>query len=215
MLKSLNQPITKFSAINKPTRLVKSDEDAFSSLQNSIYISIDSRITLTNNIWTNYGLVNGANGIVRDIIYDDNETLPHTVFIEFDNYSGPYFFPADDLRHKWIPINPLTIYNSSLNGSRTQMPIRLAYALTIHKSQGQTLGKVVVDLGKNERSLGLAFVALSRVKNHRDFLIKPFSLERLTKIKKSSSLEPRINEEKRIEKIVYKTLEEFSFLNQF
>ena len=51
------------------------------------------------------------------------------------------------------------------------MPIRLAYALTINKSQGQTLGKVVVDLGKNERSLGLAFVALSRVKNHRDFLI--------------------------------------------
>ena len=95
------------------------------------------------------------------------------------------------------------------------MPIKLAYALTIHKSQGQTLEKVVVDLGKSEKSLGLAFVALSRVKNHKDFLIQPFPLERLTKIKKSSSLEPRINEETRIEKIVQKTLEEFSLLNQF
>ena len=215
IIKSLNQPIAKFSAINNPARLVKADEDAFSSLQNSIYLSIDSRITFTNNKWTDYGLVNGANEIVRDIIYDENKTLPHTLFIEFDNYSGPYFFPENDLRHKWIPINTLTIYNSSINGSRTQMPIKLAYALTIHKSQGQTLEKVVVDLGKSEKSLGLAFVALSRVKNHKDFLIQPFPLERLTKIKKSSSLEPRINEETRIEKIVQKTLEEFSLLNQF
>ena len=93
------------------------------------------------------------------------------MFIELDNYFGPYYFPADDLRHKWIPINPQKIYNSSLNGSRTQMPKRLSYALKNHKSQGQTLGKVVVGLGKNERSLVLAFVVLSRVKNHRDFLI--------------------------------------------
>lgn len=137
---------------------------------------------------------------------------PHTIFIEFDNYSGPRFFKLDDYRKDWIPINPLTIFNQTINASRTQFPIRLAYALTIHKSQGQTLEKVVIDLGKNERSLGLAFVALSRVKTYKDFLIQPFSLERLTKIKNSASLAPRVKEEKRIKSIVEKTLHKFNNL---
>ena len=69
-------------------------------------------------------------------------------------------------------INSVSVFNQTLTASRTQYPIRLAYALTIHKSQGQTLDKVVIGLGKSERSLGLAFVALSRVKNYKDFLVE-------------------------------------------
>jgi ATP-dependent DNA helicase PIF1 len=44
------------------------------------------------------------------------------------------------------------------------MPFRLAYALTIHKSQGQTLSKAVIALGKKEQTLGLTHVALSRLR---------------------------------------------------
>ena len=84
--------------------------------------------------------------------------------------------------------------------------------MTIHKSQGQTLDKVVIDLGKNGRSLGLAFVALSRVKNYKDFLIQPFPLDRLSKIKKSSSLPLRVEEENRIKKIVNSTLTKHNHL---
>ena len=61
---------------------------------------------------------------------------------------------------------------------------KLAYALTIHKSQGATLKQAVIDLGKCEKTLGLTFVALSRLCNYKDFLIQPFSLERLKKISK-------------------------------
>ena len=123
---------------------------------------------MTSNIWTKYGLVNGANRYIRDILFDEIQTLPHTVFIEFENYTGPKFFCENDHRKNWIPINPLTIYNCSFGGTRQNFPLRLAYALTIHKSQGQTLEKVVIDLGKTEQSLGLTFVALSRVKSHKD-----------------------------------------------
>jgi hypothetical protein len=49
-------------------------------------------------------------------------------------------------------------YSPSVSGSRTQYPIRLAYASTIHKSQGQTMEKTVIDLGDTEKSLGLTFV---------------------------------------------------------
>ena len=58
--------------------------------------------------------------------------------------------------------------------------------------------KIVIDLGTTEKSLGLTFVALSRVKNYKDFLIEPFTLDRLQKISKSVSLQPRLNEEKRL-----------------
>jgi hypothetical protein len=51
------------------------------------------------------------------------------------------FFCQDDHRYNWIPINPFHSYSSFVSGSRTQYPIRLAYASTIHKSQGQTMEK--------------------------------------------------------------------------
>jgi ATP-dependent DNA helicase PIF1 len=204
-LKSLNSPITCIKAKNSPLRVKNLSSDNFSNLTNLLYLAIDARITLTNNLWTAKGLVNGASGVIKDIIYSETESMPHTIFIEFDNYVGPKFFNENDERAKWIPINPTNIYNNNVGGARQQYAFRLAYASTIHKSQGQTLEKVVIDLGNNERSLGLTFVALSRVKNYKDFLIEAFCRDRLEKISQSSSLGPRLKEEARIEKILSNT----------
>jgi ATP-dependent DNA helicase PIF1 len=50
-------------------------------------------------------------------------------------------------------------------GSFTQFPIRLAWAVTIHKSQGQTYERVIVDLRDEAFAPGQIYVALSRCKH--------------------------------------------------
>lgn len=52
--------------------------------------------------------------------------------------------------------------DEKLIGTYTQYPIRLAWALTIHKSQGLTFNKVIIDVGNGAFSGGQTYVALSR-----------------------------------------------------
>lgn len=57
-------------------------------------------------------------------------------------------------------------------GSFTQYPLKLAWAVTIHKSQGKTFEKVVIDMGRGAFAHGQTYVALSRVTSLEGLVLK-------------------------------------------
>jgi ATP-dependent exoDNAse (exonuclease V) alpha subunit len=57
-------------------------------------------------------------------------------------------------------------------GNFVQYPLQLGYALTIHKAQGKTLDRVIVDIDRGAFAHGQLYVALSRTRNKKDMLIK-------------------------------------------
>ncbi len=56
--------------------------------------------------------------------------------------------------------------------SFTQFPVRLAWAMTIHKAQGKTLGSAVIDMGEGAFAHGQTYVALSRCKTLEGLYLK-------------------------------------------
>ena len=77
----------------------------------------------------------------------------------------------------------------------------MAWALTIHKSQGLTLQRETIDIGNAERQV-LTFTTISRVKYIDGLHISsPFTFERYENISKSAYATIRKKEEERLESI--------------
>ena len=83
-------------------------------------------------------------------------------------------------RHEW-EINKYEIgqenkIKTHKVGSFTQFPLKLSWAITIHKSQGKTFDKIYVDLGKGAFAPGQTYVALSRARSMEGvFLRRPLT----------------------------------------
>ena len=92
--------------------------------------------------------MNGAMGTVVAICYRTGQAppnLPIAVTVHFDSYTGP------TLSDGTVLITPMRHTWSASGGqcSRLQHPLKLAWAVTIHKGQGLTLVKTAVDIGKS------------------------------------------------------------------
>lgn len=113
---------------------------------------------VVKNIDVSKGLVNGARGVVNEF---DKQGLP---VVQLTNGHKESIGSE-----KWT----FSIGGGNML-SRKQLPLRLAWAISIHKSQGMTLDCVEISLAKTfER--GQAYVALSRAKSLKTVRIKDFT----------------------------------------
>ena len=200
-----------------------SDEPSLSQLEQVIqclllFLCIGAKVLLTMNIWQHAGLCNGAVGTVVDIVYDDESIapgLPVCVLVDFkDDYTGPPIWTPPYSR-TIIPIFPVTANWASPTGggdlvqhSRIMLPLKLSFAWTMWRVQGQTIrSKVVLHLGKTEKEHGLTYTGFSRATKFQNIGIAGgLPLSRLTtKIANQSKMKRRIKEEKKLAKLAAQT----------
>ncbi len=75
----------------------------------------------------------------------------------------------DNIRYKWDTKNKKVVEESI--GTFVQFPLKLAWAITVHKSQGLTFDKVIADVGE-AFSHGQVYVALSRCTSFNGLLLR-------------------------------------------
>jgi len=112
-----------------------------------LQLCVGAQVMLLHNLDIESGLVNGSRGIVTEFIED----FPKVKFL-----NGKEILIADHI-WEWEE-------SDKKLGRIIQIPLKVAFAITIHKIQGSSLDCVEMDLG-NIFEFGQAYVALSRVRN--------------------------------------------------
>lgn len=145
----------------------------------TLYLKIGAAVMFTKNN-SKEGFVNGTLGMVEG----------------FDKHNS---YPIVKTRSgRMIGVEPMDWVveeSGKIRARITQLPLRLAWAITIHKSQGMSLDEAVVDLS-GVFEFGQGYVALSRVRrlsglyllgwNERTFQIHPEVLEKDVKFRAQS-----------------------------
>lgn len=116
--------------------------------------------------------VNGSLGTITGL-YDDYVSIriddsPADVTVVYNTWDVTTYKVVKNAGSKKRDVRQVVI------GRYSHLPLRLAYAITIHKSQGQTLEKAVLNIGKNGSEIfadGQFYVGASRVKNLKNLYI--------------------------------------------
>lgn len=177
-----------------PTEWIPDKDDDCGGLTKTLqHVGVGSRIMLRRNISVVDGLVNGATGVVRSIEWLHGAAgpskigeLPDRVMVLFDDkrvgaMQQQRALTGDTVEHAPVAITPVCSRFEGVGGSgrrtmeRVQLPLILCWAATVHKVQGLTLDRVVVDLTTSTFQPAMAYVALSRVRTLSGLALSSFA----------------------------------------
>lgn len=129
------------------------------SASETIQLCVGAQVMLIYNMDLDGGLANGSRGVVSNFIGD----VPVVKFLNGREVIVDFY--TWEVEEQGVKIL-----------RATQIPLKLAYACTIHKQQGATLDYAEIDLS-NLFEYGMAYVALSRTKNLKGLSIKKIDFD--------------------------------------
>ncbi|NXA19934.1 PIF1 helicase, partial [Ibidorhyncha struthersii] len=148
-LQQLSGEVHAFEALDSDPMLVKLI-DAQCPVGGRVELKLGAQVMLAKNLDVSQGLVNGARGVVVGF-ESEEKGLPKVRFL-----CG---VTQVIKMEKWVFKGP-----SGVHLSRQQLPLKLAWAISIHKSQGMSLDCVEISLSRVFEN-GQAYVALSRARS--------------------------------------------------
>jgi hypothetical protein len=162
-----------------------------------LYLKVGAQVMFIRNDAADKGkrFFNGKIGVVSKLESDK-------IFVQCEGESADIEVQKEKWENIRYTLNKTTrLLDSDVLGSFTQYPLRLAWAITIHKSQGLTFEKAIIDAGE-AFAPGQVYVALSRCTNLEGMVLQSrvrsnslFSDARITAFSKQSASGNQLQEE--------------------
>ena len=213
-IKAIGNPIASIPAEDDIPKEVKGHNgDNESGLPKHLLLCKGMKFRLRSNLWTAAGLVNGAIGHVHSIIYGEGEKppqMPRGIIATFEGYIGPSYLPDVPNSVPIVPVRRTWIFKGK-TCNRTQLPLIPSYALSIHRLQGATEDKIILNPGNVEFAAGLLLVGASRTKALEDLAFDdPMpNFVRFEMVNKHPDIKRRKQEEARMAKLETKTVHKY------
>lgn len=125
-------------------------------------LKIGARVMCLHNIAVEQGICNGAQGVIVDFVTTASENGYKVPMVLFSNGKKMMIEPV------WTQSEDYPCIGVA------QIPLCLAWALTIHKIQGSTLTMAEMDLGDSIFEFGQTYVALSRIQDLNGLYLSAF-----------------------------------------